>query len=1172
MTILKEIFEKPVGRPIEGVIKADDETSLRLEVEEYVLTNEVSRRLESFLDAYIHYEGANGVWISGFFGSGKSHLLKILALLLENRPVDGTPALDVFLPKCEDNELLRGDLKRAAAIPSRSVIFNIDQKADIISKTQVDALLSVFVKVFDEMCGYYGKQGHIAQFERDMDNRGQYELFKSAYREVAGKVSSFGRVQALLESRNIAKAYATAAGTDEQDAMGLLNRYRSEYKVSIEDFAEQVNTFIQKNGPDFRLNFFVDEVGQYIADNTKLMTNLQTVAESLATRCHGRAWLLVTAQEEMKRVIGEMEKQQGNDFSKIQDRLANRMKLTSADVAEVVQKRLLHKNRQGVEILGQVYEEQVNNFKTFFDFGDGAQTYRNFKDRDHFVHAYPFIPYQFTLFQAAIQSLSEHDAFEGRHSSVGERSMLGVFQQVAIHIAEQGIRELATFDLMFEGIRTALKSHIQKAVQVAEGNLGNDFAVRVLKALFLVKYVKSFKATVRNVSILMMDNLDRDVSVMRKQVEGALNLLEQQTYIQRNGNIYEYLTDEEKDVEQEIKNTDVENADVSDELAKLVFDHALKTRKIRFDENGQDYPFSRKLDDHLFGREYELGIHIISPFHENIENETMLAMQSMGRDELLVIMPADDRLVRELLLYKKTDKYIRLNITLTQQDTVKRILTEKSFRNRERYQDLQERTRDLIGRAKLRINLRALEIGSSDPAARITQGFYDLLRDAYPNLNMLRGIAYTEQDIPTCLQSMGATLFGDDENMLSEAEQEMFSFVQGKRRAGERTTLKRLVENFERKPYGWYLAAILCILAKLSAREKIELRADGNILEGPALEKALRNTQGHDNVILDPQVDFTPSQIRRLKAFFEDFFDRPPKAGEAKPLAKETCAAFEERLADTETLASRVTDYPFLTVLAEPIGKIRELAGKEYAYYLTDLFEKDDILLDIKEDILDPVFRFMSGPPKAIYDEARTFLMEQKANLHYVEGDEPKQISEMLADQTCFKNNRMQQVKGWVDALRKKVTAQVEQERTKARDAIQFLKERMASMNEYREISPDHQYQLNLPFDNFTRELERQTLIAVIRDRLRSFEDTGYQGLLAKMCELKRLENEKTDPGEKDGKREVRDPEIDYISGKKIRVAFNKPWLADEEDVVNYLSELKKALMKEIAAGKRIQV
>ncbi len=96
---LKSIFQKPVDRPIEGVIKADDEASLQLEIEEYVLTNEVRKRMEAFLDAYNHYTGANGAWISGFFGSGKSHLLKMLALLLENREIDGVPALEIFLPK-----------------------------------------------------------------------------------------------------------------------------------------------------------------------------------------------------------------------------------------------------------------------------------------------------------------------------------------------------------------------------------------------------------------------------------------------------------------------------------------------------------------------------------------------------------------------------------------------------------------------------------------------------------------------------------------------------------------------------------------------------------------------------------------------------------------------------------------------------------------------------------------------------------------------------------------------------------------------------------------------------------------------------------------------------------------------------------------------------------------
>ena len=226
---LKNLFLKPVDRPIEGVIKADDETSLRLEVEEYVLTNEVSKRLESFLDAYNNPQNVNGVWISGFFGSGKSHLLKILALLLENRELDGEDVLSLFLPKCGDNEMLRADLKKAVDIPSQSVLFNIDQKADVISKGEFDAVLAVFMKVFNEMRGYYGKLGHIAKFERDLDHKEHLGTFKKTFEESAGVSWEEGRELAELYADDVAQAFAKATGSPTESASGVIDKYRQDY-------------------------------------------------------------------------------------------------------------------------------------------------------------------------------------------------------------------------------------------------------------------------------------------------------------------------------------------------------------------------------------------------------------------------------------------------------------------------------------------------------------------------------------------------------------------------------------------------------------------------------------------------------------------------------------------------------------------------------------------------------------------------------------------------------------------------------------------------------------------------------------------------------------------------------------------------------------------------------
>ena len=126
--------------------------------------------------------------------------------------------------------------------------------------------------------------------------------------------------------------------TGQTDITNIVDRYQRNYKVSVEDFANQVKSFIAKQEKGYRLNFFVDEVGQFIADNTRLMLNLQTIAESLNTFCKGQAWIIVTAQEALEKVVGDISASQSNDFSKIQARFNIRLPLTSRNVEEVIQR------------------------------------------------------------------------------------------------------------------------------------------------------------------------------------------------------------------------------------------------------------------------------------------------------------------------------------------------------------------------------------------------------------------------------------------------------------------------------------------------------------------------------------------------------------------------------------------------------------------------------------------------------------------------------------------------------------------------------------------------------------------------------------------------------------------------------------------------------------------
>ena len=677
--------------------------------------------------------------------------------------------------------MLSADVGKAIKVPSQSILFNIDQKSDVISKKETDAILAVFLKVYNEMQGFYPKQPYIAQFERDLSKKGQYEAFKEVYKNESGESWEQGRETAHgLDSNTFAKVYASVTGASEDEGLKILDRYYQSFKLSIEDFANMVNEYIEIQEPNFRLNFFVDEVGQYIADNSKLMLNMQTLAESLATKCKGRSWILVTSQEDMSTVVGEMAKiHTSTDFTKIQDRFKTHLPLTSKDVSEVIQKRLLAKdtsNASTIDDLNKFYEKEKSNFRTLFEFSDGSRAFKNYRSQEEFVSSYPFIPYQYDLFQLAINALSRHNAFTGKHASVGERSMLGVFQDVAKKIADKTFGYLATFDLMYEGIRSVIKSEHQQAILMAERQLVNPLAERILKSLFLVKYLKEFKSTPKNIAILVIDSFDVDLAKHEKAVCEALNILEQQTYVQRTGDVYEFLTDVEKDVENEIKATEIDETAINEIAAKILFDEIIRDTKIRHEDNQQDYAFSRKLDSSVIGREHELVINIISPFNEFHDDDATLVSQSMGKPELLMILPSDQRLLSDLNLYAKTEKFIRHNNNSALAESIVSILYERGLQNIQRKSDIRQRLEKLLSGSKAIVNGSEVTGISSEPRSRVMQVFNHLVRSAYPNLKMLK-IVFKEDSVYKIIMDQGDDLFRHEDDTLSEGEQELLSSV-----------------------------------------------------------------------------------------------------------------------------------------------------------------------------------------------------------------------------------------------------------------------------------------------------------------------------------------------------------------------------------------------------------
>ena len=685
----------------------------------------------------------------------------------------------------------------------------------------------------------------------------------------------------------------------------------------------------------------------------------------------------------------------------------------------------------------------------------------------------------------------------------------------------------------------------------------------------------------------MLERFDSDIPSLRKRVEAALNLLERQTFIQRSADLYEYLTDEEKDIEKEIKDTEVETADVMAELDKLVFDNVIKHRKIRHD-NGQDYTYSRKMDDRLAGREHELAIHVITPFMDGSESETVQRMQSMGRDELRVVLPQDERLIRDLLMHRRTEKYIKQNISVAQQDAKKRILESKSSQNRERLVDLEDRVKQLLGKARLIINASDLDISSEDGQTRVMKGFHQLIEASYPNLRMLRGIAFNEGDVGNYLKQSQQSLLGNDATSMGEAEQELLAHIQSNARGGVRTTIKSLLERFARKPYGWYYAAILCNLALLCARGKLEVRSDGNVLEADALERALLNTSIHGNVVLEPQVEFTASQVRELKDFHADFFNGPAKATEAKALARETIEALKTLQLELAELHGQAGQFPFLHALGGVLTTLKETAGNNPGWFLTELTRVADTLLDLKEQVIDPIRKFMAGPQKAIYEQASHFVQAQEDNLSYVAGDEVAQIRSVLIDPAIFKSNRLQQIKVQLDTLQQKIDQQRLQQVGESTAAVDAMELRLLGMNEFIALSAPRQLQLTEHFAKAKHAIASHKNIAMIRDLRRRFETETYPGLLSQLqlwsrpvqaapagAAASENEDDAANPPHPNGPlRTSKDALIQprLISVRDIPVIFDKAWLANEAELDRYLANLRAAWLKEILDGKHVQV
>ncbi len=1076
---IRDIFAKPIDREIKGVIKVgqDDDANIRQELEEYVVTRELEKHFREFFSNYKRGIQSTtdkmGVWISGFFGSGKSHFLKILSYLLENRIVDGKHAIDYFVDddKIRDRTVL-ADMRLAGTIPTDVILFNIDSKSEMSGKQSKDAIVSVFLRVFNEMLGFCGAIPHLADLERKLSDDGRYDEFRGKFEDATGNPWSEARNDFDFIQDDIVDVLSDMGFMSVEAARNWCEKASGRYDISIEDFARLVKRYIDLKGSNHHIVFLVDEIGQYIGDDTKLMLNLQTVTEDLGRICNGKAWVIVTSQQD----IDSITKTKGNDFSKIQGRFDTRLSLSSANVDEVIRERILKKTDTGSQTLKLLYDDKITFIKNLILFNDGVEK-KLYANRDDFAAVYPFIPYQFNLLGEVLTSIRTHGA-SGKHLSEGERSMLAVFKDSAVRVMNDEPGRIVPFHMFYDALEKFL-DHTHSGVitkALANEQLNPDhaescFDVNVLKTLFMIKYVKEIKANLEQITSLMVSHVDDDRLALRGKVEDALKRLIRQTLVQKNGEIYVFLTQEEQEVTRwiEREGQSIEQGEIIGKISEMIFESIYDERKYRYPAfNGRyQFAFNQIVDNRPYkaNQSFDLTLRILTPYSDETgDDQTMRLISGQSRC-VLVVLPDDRTFLEETRSALSIEKFLRRDaaneITKYQQ-----IKEAKKVEMRERNEAARLFLEEALKDAAIYVNSDKMPGTSRDIRTRINEAMGKLVAQVYHKLSYI-DTAVSESDIRSLLHtgSQQIVLQGLAANPNELALNDVVTFIRDNTDRHIRTSLKSLMDRFTKAPYGFIEVDVQWLATKLFRAGDVAffVNSEPVTLFSKSEDEIFRivtRKEYYERLMTETKKKPPERQKKSVRDVMKDLFGAASTSDDDDALMRAftlQAGSFKQQLEKLEIHYQNQPAYPGLEVVDGGKKLMLEALGFKYTgEFFQGIDEKREDYFDLAEAYA-PVKAFFEGDQRTlfdkslylmkIYDESKTFIADPELE------DVVRQIKDILRMKAPYReiyklpilndkfsllyttilDERMVPVKAAVEEARKRVTEEIERRKLQSK-------------------------------------------------------------------------------------------------------------------------------------------
>lgn len=1184
-----ELFAKKIDRELQGVIVVGQgkDTNVAQELEEYVVTRELEKHFRDFFAAY--KKGITGttpkmgVWISGFFGSGKSHFLKILSYLLGNKRVGDKTALDYFVEdqKIHDPMVL-ADMKLAAETPTDVILFNIDSKSDSGAKQDKDAIVHVFLKVFNEKLGFCGSMPYVADLERKLTESGQYEAFKAAFEDEYGSPWEKSRQDFDFIQDSVVDALAATGFMSEAAARNWCEKAMEPYSISIEEFAQRVCAYLDSKGKNHHIVFLVDEIGQYIGEDSNLMLNLQTVTEDLGRECQGRAWIVVTSQQD----IDSVTKVKGRDFSKIQGRFDTRLSLSSANVDAVIKKRILDKTPTAAQSLRLLYGQKETMMKNLIVFNDQVEK-KTYTGAEDFAEVYPFVLYQFNLLASVLTSIRTHGA-SGKHLSEGERSMLALFKESAAGLKAEEVGVLVPFHRFYDALENFLDhSHRGVILKAYDNSIINPeqksedvFAINVLKTLFMVKYVQGCEANIDNITSLMVEHIDDDRLTLKNQVQDALKLLSSQMLIQKNGSVYVFLTDEEQEINNEIAKENVEMPEVITKIAEMIFEDICKDKRYRYPAfNGRyGFAYNQSVDDRPYKatQSYDIGLRILTPWYEGSTDDTTLRMMSGQGREVLAVLPNDDAFLTEMQAYLKIERFLRKpgSSQLTKYESIK---AAKRVEMRERYDNARLYLTEALKEATIYVNGDIARISAKDVSSRINEAIGRLVQTVYHKLPYI-DTAMDEADIRKLFRSTSQITLGleDGTEPNSHALDEVQSFVAMNSRNHMKTSMKTVKDRFMRAPYGYVEDDVHWLVARLFKRGDLAFTVNGaavSLNNKPEEEIISYITKKAfvEKLLMEQRIRVSDRDKKTVRDVMKEVFHTAASAEDEDTIMAsfQRCAQDTLHEIERQEPSYQQYSYPGRQVLAD--GKKLMLVVMQIqspVEFFPAVTKMQDDFLDFADDY-DPLKAFFDGEQRqiftrtldmlAIYEDSKTYIVD--AALEEIVA----QMYAIVRQQKPY--GSIHKLPGLRDQFMDAYSKLLEIEQKPVLDAIDQAKKRVLDELDKKEYAAQYRSRYAEQFQALREGAEHCNNIST----LRSFGDKADALKLRLLNEMDELDAQAAKKGTTDT--DAPEPPDPGKVRKTKRVPIKQmtgaaSWrLESVEDVDKYLGQLREKLTEQLDEG-----